>query len=427
MVEMAIIGGGIQGTLLSLLLTESGAIPHDRIAVIDPHDAPLWRWKRNCAACHMPFLRSPATHCVDIDFGSLLRYAQNEPREKPLANGAPPWFIPPHRRPALSLFNRHAAQIIDRYRLDRFRFRGTAMAIRSMRGHLRIALDSGSVDARRALIATGRSDWLRWPDHFAHMRDDRRVCHLFDPRFSAEPMIAARRPIIIGMGISAVQFACWLAHTRSTDSAESQNGAPSPPLLLSRSGVSVAPYDSDPCYLGPKCMPAFLRQRDLEVRRRIIDEARNPGSLPPEIARLLQGSLYTDHLAMRVGEIVRVERDDTSIRIVLADNSTIVGDCIALATGFDPKFARQPLVAETARINGFPVTRDGHPILLPTLEWRDNIFVSGGLAELELGPAAQNIIGAHLAARRLVPAMFGRALSLLRDAWRPIHRARNDE
>jgi hypothetical protein len=34
-------------------------------------------------------------------------------------------------------------------------------------------------------------------------------------------------------------------------------------------------------------------------------------------------------------------------------------------------------------------------------------MVTGPLGELELGPAAPNIIGAHLAARRLVPFFRG--------------------
>ncbi|MDA3951944.1 MAG: hypothetical protein PF508_22235, partial [Spirochaeta sp.] len=33
------------------------------------------------------------------------------------------------------------------------------------------------------------------------------------------------------------------------------------------------------------------------------------------------------------------------------------------------------------------------------------IFCTGGLAELELGPPARNIIGAHLAGRRIIPAL----------------------
>jgi hypothetical protein len=41
-------------------------------------------------------------------------------------------------------------------------------------------------------------------------------------------------------------------------------------------------------------------------------------------------------------------------------------------------------------------------VLAPTLEWAPGLYVTGQLAELELGPTARNIGGARLAAERLV-------------------------
>ena len=46
----------------------------------------------------------------------------------------------------------------------------------------------------------------------------------------------------------------------------------------------------------------------------------------------------------------------------------------------------------------------GYPILDSALRWDENIFVSGPLAELEIGPASRNIAGAMRASDRIVKA-----------------------
>ncbi|MBL8151238.1 MAG: hypothetical protein JNN15_15045, partial [Blastocatellia bacterium] len=44
----------------------------------------------------------------------------------------------------------------------------------------------------------------------------------------------------------------------------------------------------------------------------------------------------------------------------------------------------------------------GYPIVDRSLKWHPGIYVSGPLAELELGPTARNIIGARTAAEKLL-------------------------
>jgi len=52
-----------------------------------------------------------------------------------------------------------------------------------------------------------------------------------------------------------------------------------------------------------------------------------------------------------------------------------------------------------------PMEFCGYPIVDRDLRWgHPRIFVSGALAELELGPSARNIAGARLAAERIVQA-----------------------
>ena len=51
-----------------------------------------------------------------------------------------------------------------------------------------------------------------------------------------------------------------------------------------------------------------------------------------------------------------------------------------------------------------PCARCGYPIVDPSLRWHPGVYVSGPLAELELGPVARNIAGARRAGDRIVAA-----------------------
>jgi hypothetical protein len=49
-----------------------------------------------------------------------------------------------------------------------------------------------------------------------------------------------------------------------------------------------------------------------------------------------------------------------------------------------------------------PFAARGYPIVDKALRWHPRIHVTGPLAELELGPAARNIVGARMTAERLI-------------------------
>jgi hypothetical protein len=56
------------------------------------------------------------------------------------------------------------------------------------------------------------------------------------------------------------------------------------------------------------------------------------------------------------------------------------------------------------RSSGLPCAGCGYPLVSPRLEWASGLFVTGPLAELELGPTARNIAGARAAGERLLAA-----------------------
>ena len=80
-------------------------------------------------------------------------------------------------------------------------------------------------------------------------------------------------------------------------------------------------------------------------------------------------------------------------------------DRVVLATGFEVHRPGGGLLGEeTIDRLGLPCAECGYPLVSPRLEWASGLFVSGPLAELELGPTARNIAGARAAGERLLAA-----------------------
>lgn len=391
MLDLLIIGGGIHGTALSHILIRSRAVQFDRIRVLDPHARPLAVWKRTTSQCGMRFLRSPGAHTIDGSFTSL----------KP---GGTEDSIPPNRRPSLELFNRHADGIIDKFNLDKLRIRGTATILRPSREKVTVETDNGSIDTSRVLICVGRSSSPFTPPAFAGLPEDRCV-HVYSPRFSRPEAATRRRITIIGGGIAAAQLAAALARARTADLP--------PVAVISPHQPIIAQYDSDPCYIGPRCAHRFLAQ-NTAGRRTIISAARKPDTMPQDVYDEFRAAIRRKTITFAVDP--RLLDATSHDQIIDAKNT----DLFILATGFQSGPPLPKLVANLSREHSLPVDSCGFPVVDQYLRWNDRIHLAGPLGELELGPAAGNIIGAHLAARRLVP--FFVAEDLPPRPWKPLTR-----
>ncbi|TVP44696.1 MAG: hypothetical protein EA350_11030 [Gemmatimonadales bacterium] len=75
---------------------------------------------------------------------------------------------------------------------------------------------------------------------------------------------------------------------------------------------------------------------------------------------------------------------------------------ILLATGLAGAGEGSSWIRPVADRLGLPLAEDGVPQLDRGLWWGDRIFLSGTLADLQLGPVAGNIAGARMAARSLL-------------------------
>ena len=206
MLDWLIIGGGVHGTYLSNLLLHEAGVPVKRLAVLDPFEVPLTAWRRRARACGMPYLRSPATHNIDLHILSIHRFAQTG-EGRPYAD-----FIPNYYRPSTLLFERHCDHVVRVRALARVRVGGRAREIRETAGGLTVATHAGDLEARRVILAIGPPERMSWPDWaVALRRAGAPVSHVFDPAYQRPEHPDALQTVIIGGGITAVQAALALA------------------------------------------------------------------------------------------------------------------------------------------------------------------------------------------------------------------------
>lgn len=386
--EWLIVGGGIHGTILSLALTTRGKVDRDDLCIVDPNPEPLAMWRKHTRACGMKFLRSPGSHSVEPDFAALRRWATAR------GYGAAD-FILPYFRPSLRLFEAHSSHVVSKHRLAGLTRTDRVVSVVPDNGALSIVCESGErVASRRVVLAVGRTDRQRIPGWAKGL--GARVRHVFGAPHSPVSSWAEGRVVVVGGGITAAQ--CAISCVEEGASVDSV-------VMVSPHDLRVSLFDSEPCYIGPRCLPGFLALSTVEEKQAELQRVRYPGSVPPYIAGELAAAESTGGVERVVGEVESVTTGDPMV-MRLSDGRRIQADTIVLATGFEGSVPAPSLIAQIA--DAFDAATDdrGYPVPNIDLEWagRDTgvVYVTGVLGELALGPTAGNIIGAHIAGRRLI-------------------------
>ncbi len=83
---------------------------------------------------------------------------------------------------------------------------------------------------------------------------------------------------------------------------------------------------------------------------------------------------------------------------------------VLLATGFAGHRPGGKFIDQLVASASLPCAKCGYPVVDKALRWHPRVYVSGPLAELELGPSSRNISGARRAADRLVAAALGKPM-----------------
>lgn len=379
MLEWLIVGGGVHGTHVARVLRNRLGVADDDLLIVDDAPAPLAAWQRRAEACGMDYLRSPQAHHLGLRSDALRRFADTVRLDGPA-------FIDPYQRPALALFDAHCRQLIADESAH-LRARERVTRIEPQAGGYRVWGRERSWWSRRVLLAPGppapdRPDWAAG------------VPHVFDHDFAMPAGDGEGNVAIIGGGITAGQLAlCLIARGRSVN-------------LVTRRRLHRSDFDANPCYAGPRCLVPFAAG-DWRQRRRRIQVARHPGTLPRDVATGLQRAIRRGALHVHVGSAMGL--DDRGV--VLADRRTVPAAEVVVATGFADRLPGGQLISQLIRELAPPLTPCGFPAPQPDLQWRPGLYVTGRLAEMELGPMAGNIRGARLAGERLAAASAELAVS----------------
>lgn len=386
--EWLIIGGGIHGVHLAVRLLAEAQTQPERLRILDPGPALLSRWRQCSTNTGMQHLRSPAVHHLDVDPWDLLAFAGANHRGKGAPEGS---FAPPYSRPSVALFDRHCQEIVARYGLQDLHICDQATRVALGCDHVTVTLGAGApIQAQRVILALGAGDQPRWPSWAIELQTHSLpIEHVFSPGFRLEPDHWPQRMAVVGGGISAAQVAMRLA-----DAGKEVH-------LVTRHPLRRHQFDSDPGWIGPKNMRGFSATPDLRARRAMISEARHPGSLPPDVHRALRLAISQQRVQLHLGQ-PHAHLHQGQIVLNVADDYFPV-DGVLLATGFEGARPGGALVDALVQSHALPCSDCGYPVVDPQLRWHPRVYVTGPLAELELGPVARNIVGARRAAERIVP------------------------
>jgi len=381
-VDWLIIGGGIHGVHIAARLLGEAEVEPEGLFIVDPGERLLERWRTCTETTGMTHLRSPSVHHLDLSPWDLQQFAGKRKNRK---RGL---FAPPYDRPALKLFNSHCDKVIETFKLDERHIQARALTCSVDCDGVGVRLSNGQeISAQNVVLAIGASEQPEWPGWAP--RDDKSVHHVFDLGFDGWPS-SKESVVVVGGGISAGQVALRLIKEGHQVH------------LVSRHALREHQFDSDPGWLGPKFMTHFEREPDADRRRELIIEARHKGSVPPDVQRALRRAIKKGSLQWHEGEVESLKTGAEGCQMRLTTGTELDVTRVLLATGFASPRPGGALIDQLIASDALPCASCGYPIVDTSLRWHPRVYVSGPLAELELGPASRNIAGARRAGDRLV-------------------------
>ncbi len=396
-IDIAIIGAGVQALTLTTRLLQKSAKHYHKFLVFDPAETWMSQWQQQFTAQQIPYLRSPAVHHPDPNPYELRRFAEHRDQE----------LFPPYDRPGTELFNDFCSEVIRRWKLADKVYRAKVSHIlpikHSSRSRFQLVLDTGeTIIARRVILATGsgKVQLPDWVDRIASDYPSDRLCHSQQVNLN-QLKLTGEHILIVGGGLTSGHLAKGAINLGAAVT------------LMTRKQLQSKIFDADPGWLGPKYLKDFHAETDWYERYRQIQQARNGGSMTPEM--MVQLSQAANEGKIRIDECCQVsdaQWQDNLWQVHCLDGSKHQFNRIWLATGTRFNATEHLLLQDvletypTEIVNGLPIL-DEH-LRLP----KSNFFIMGGLAALQIGPVARNIGGGKMACQRIVPAIVKPSLAI---------------
>ena len=388
--DLAIVGAGPQAlTLVTHLLQKRAKLRH-RLRVFDERGTWLSRWREQMQAQEIEHLRSPAVHHPHPNPYALRGFAESRPQE----------LFPPYDLPGTDLFNDFCAEVIQRWNLQSCVYSGQVwriIPVQLRRPRFQIVLQDGqSCTACRVVLATGGGvpQFPDWVQSLPGVHPPDRLVHGTAVDLLTANIRCGEQILIVGGGLSSGHLALGVA----------RRGAIA--TLSIRRSLQEKLFDTDPGWLGPKYLKSFQAELDNFSRWQQIQEARNGGSMTPEVVFQLRRAARRGEVLLNENcQIVRAQWQQKQWQVKCRDGSHLLADRIWCATGTTLDIRQNPLMTDvlatypTQMIQGLPVL-DAH-LRLP----KSQLFLMGGYAALQVGPVARNLAGGRLACDRIVPAI----------------------
>ncbi|MCE2400765.1 SidA/IucD/PvdA family monooxygenase [Candidatus Poribacteria bacterium] len=386
-IPITIVGGGIHGISIALRLLRDVPTAARHIAIVDRHPQPLTEWRLKTERQGMTFLRSPAVHHLTPDPLGIVEYAERHNRTHELA--------PPYSQPSTELFWDFCNGALAELTKYPIYYQFEVAKLRWDKGAGKypfrlISTDNAGFRSSCVILAIGAIDCAYVPPEFAEWqrRYSDKIVHA--SQFSVnckQGQEDSGKIVIVGGGLTAGTLARSL----------SERGHHV--VLIARKQLKTEQFDFPPIWLGPKALAEFASETDLQRRYQIIKENRGEGSITPDVMETLENSANISicpetHICSIVSTQGLLQVETT--RGVITDISRII-----LATGYKFNLRRYGFLRELIRQYPIPPVC-GLPKLDINLQFYpiENLFGSGTVAQLQIGPASGNIAGANLAYER---------------------------
>ena len=398
-VPITIIGGGIHGVSIAIRLLRDMPTAAKSLAIVDRHPLPLTQWRRKTERQGMAFLRSPAVHHITPDALGIVEYAERHSRTNALA--------PPYSQPSTQLFWDFCKSALVELGAHQVYYQFDVSKLRWDKGAGRfpfrlISTDNEGFRSRCVVLAIGADDcayvppefvqWQhRYPDQILHASEFTVDCE--DKRNDKRDQI-----VIVGGGLTAGTFAKSLSERGHSVA------------LIVRKQLKTEQFDFPPVWLGPKALAEFASETDFQRRYETIQQNRGEGSITPNVMEALLNTPKVDiYPETRIHNITTEDECLPAHKLRIETTRGVITDVsrVILATGYRFNLRRYGFLTELLAHHQVPLVC-GLPRLDTDLQLHpiENLFGSGTIAQLQIGPASGNIAGANLAYERLREKLF---------------------
>lgn len=394
-VPITIIGGGIHGVSIAIRLLRDMPAAAKSLAIVDRHPQPLTQWRSKTERQGMTFLRSPAVHHITPDALGIVEYAERHNRTNELA--------PPYSQPSTRLFWDFCKSALAELREHRVYYQFDVAKLRWDKGAGKfpfrlISTNSEGFRSSCVVLAIGADDCAYVPPEFVQWQRRYPDQILHASQFTVGSQNKPDSIVIVGGGLTAGTLAKSLSERGHSVT------------LMVRKPLKTEQFDFPPVWLGPKALAEFAGETDFQRRYETIQQNRGEGSITPDIMDAL---LHTPNIDIypetRIHNITTEEESLPAQKLKVETTRGVITDVsrVILATGHRFDLRRYGFLRELRTQHQIPLVC-GLPRLDTDLQLHpiENLFGSGTIAQLQIGPASGNIAGANLAYERLRDKML---------------------